>query len=232
MEKIALRNLVLEKEGMVARISNFPVSHAFSTLKAGNMSLRWGLQEEVKRNAEKFYQFSGFSLEKRAHILPQFGKKIVEVKKNIVGKIIKCDGLFTFLPKITLSLYPGDCYPIILTGSSLIMLLHGSLKSVKKGILSQGVKIFIKYGFSPQEIKAGIGPGIRECCYHTNLEERIVTQLVKSGIPKENIFLANVCTCCTQEGKEYLFFSHTRSKITGEKEGRFAALAKLEGSFS
>jgi len=102
----------------------------------------------------------------------------------------------------------------------------------------------------PAQIKVLIGPGIRPCCYvsevtknlkqdwstyvsdgHINLLKFITDQLEEEGVRPENIYDIGLCTWCSRtEDGEYLFFSDLRSRRLGEAEGRFIAVSTLRAA--
>ena len=218
----------LRIEGKVARLEGFLVWHCFSTKEAGNMSLKYG--EDAKENLFSFLFLVGAG-QNRVHIKPEFGDRVLFVEKNDAGKTLECDGLITFSSRLVLSLCPADCAPVIVTNNrrEFVALLHAGRKNLKEIIDSALNLIEREINLQSHQILVGIGPAIKSCCYPVDLGEVIVSHLLdKHGIPRNHIFAANVCTCCTKDEKgDYLFFSHKRSQITGEKEGRFIALVSL-----
>jgi hypothetical protein len=52
-------------------------------------------------------------------------------------------------------------------------------------------------------------------------------QLIKTGVPAENIVVADHCTFCSKDKGEHLFFSHHRAKRNQEKEGRFLTFVAM-----
>lgn len=226
-------SLVFDETKKIAHFKNFPIIHCFSTTRAGNMSYRWGTKEAVDRNRKDLYRSLRLDIQKEVHILPEFKSKITIVTKENQGENIQCDGLVTTAKNLPLSLYPADCLPIILTTADfrLAAIIHGSRKSIVEHRIAEKAvrKISESFKISPQELIVGIGPGIGQCHYDLNLPLLIETQLRKMEIPKANIRVADACTYCSQfEGNEYVFFSHQRTKNTGEKESRFAAVVVLK----
>jgi len=134
--------------------------------------------------------------------------------------------------------------------SPFVALIHASWKGTRDGIVRETLDqlLFNRFlysesldesslysGFSREPLMAYISPSIGCCCYKPHLFAKIagaktdlisenVRQLLGCGIREENITVADLCTyCSTDENGNYLFFSHQRSKRTGEKEGRFIA---------
>jgi len=217
--------LVLEETG-ICRLKDFPVPHAFSSTKLGNMSKKYG--EDASKNQVLFFDLAGINPEKVVKIVPEFKDKVLVVNEKI-EKELECDGLITFRKGTVLALLPGDCAPIIIADSDLtfVALLHAGRKNLFE-ILDSAMKKIKDFVFSPNELLFGIGPSIKGCCYEMDLANEIKNYLIGNhGILPSQIFDANVCTFCTKIGKEYLFFSHRRSQEFKEKERRFIAVAWL-----
>ena len=228
--------LGINAEKTIAWIEEFPLSHFFTTKRFGNVARKYGpidatrLEAEIQRFVGKEYS--------RIHLIPH-GKDIcfMDADKSFQGNpsaqgvILRRNPEFTYV----LTLYPADCYPILLTDSryKIIGLLHGSWKQLKQKIIERAIALIqTETKLDPQSIIVGIGPGIKKCCYHKDLLAMILKQVDKYKI--EKVFIAGTCTYCTKlEGEEdYLFFSHRRSKVLPEPEGRFAAVltSQLIGS--
>ncbi len=249
---------LFDKEGLVVCLPRIPVFNAFSTMRAGNMSYNWGERNGVDRNIERFHKLLGLDQEKRVHIVPEHGTKIFEVNHHHYGLAISCDGLITTCRNLGLSLYPADCFPLILTSLpqapiQFVGLFHVGLRGALQGMVQKAVS-YIKenFGVSPNQILAGIGPGIHKCCYRGfkilvgalakgwrqlpyinvfsmsfDLQKLIWQELQKEGV--RNIYDINLCTFCSKfEDQEYIFFSHCRAKRFGEREGRGIALVAIK----
>jgi len=229
---------------------------AFSTLTAGNMSANWGPRSEAEENARQFYQRAGLSQEDRVHLHPEHGTSIFRVGEKDKGQVIRGDGLITTVPGLTLSLYSADCLPIVITQTSqqpeFVALVHASWRGTNQRILGRAIRFIGKvFGPKPKQLLVLIGPGIHSCCYHDStlasylLEKPTwgpfirgnsidligynFQQAVEAGAQRQNLVVANECTACarSRQGGDYLFFSHHRSGITREEEGRFAAAVAL-----
>lgn len=242
-------------EDGLARFQNFPVKHGFSTLSAGNMSLGWGEEKEVERNREIFFQKVGVAKEKRIHLLPEHEDRILIVGEKEAGQIIKGDGLITTTPGISLTLCPADCFPVLITDKNVrfVSLFHVGWQGTDRKIIKKAISLIKeKLDIEPEDLRFGIGPGIH--CYESkkaalallpklrwwpflhlgslldleiDLLEYNIEQIQESGVLWENIFIADHCTCCSKASQGYLFFSHQRTRKTGEKEGRFLTVATL-----
>lgn len=225
---ISRGKMVFKEGGKVALIEDFPFWHRFSTLKAGNMSLRWDDEKKAKENFEKFSQIVSFPSQKRIHLLPQFGSKFEFVCKKSQN-FVKADALILREKGVLLSLFCADCFPILLGWKEGICLVHGGKVPLKEGILRKSLRFILwQLKVFPSEIKVAIGPGIRFCCYPEDLLRVIYQELLEAEIPLQNIFDSKICTFCAKDKNgDFLFFSHQRAKLKNEKEGRFATLFAL-----
>lgn len=240
--KEKVRRVDLEiRDGVLAQFPEdvFPVRHGFSTVKAGNMSLKFGQKEEVEGNRQKILSLLGFTLDEIVIMAPQHKDRLSKAYILDGGEIIQGDGLFTISWGVGLALFPADCFPVIIWGDyssydylsrlGSVGLVHSGRAGTELGIVSKAIK---RMGVVPDSMKIAIGPGIGPCCYGgTDLSSKIVEQVVGAGVPEANTVVANCCTCCSKDSHgEYLFFSRVRAKKNKEeeqKEGRFMAFASL-----
>ena len=238
---------------------NHHLFHCFSIISAGNMSYSWGEKEEVDINIENFYRLIETDRKKRISILPQHKNKIVIVDERDSGKTLECDGLITESQNIALSLCPADCVPIIITNkesrdNNFVSLIHAGARSTNLKIVKKAINLIACYfDVKPSQLLVLIGPGIHKCCYNSwkmairllinpswrhdingfyiDLINQNKKQIQGSGVLEDNIIIASECTCCKydENNKNYLFFSHNRSKkIIDKKEGRLVSIVSLK----
>jgi YfiH family protein len=160
----------------------------------------------------------------------------------------RADIIFTDNPAVTLFMRFGDCVPILLHDpvKKVIGIAHAGWLGTLRGVVDSAVRgMRERYGSSPQNIAAGIGPSIGVDHYEVGAEviaqfsekypqdtEQIFRgshldlwasnelQLRRAGV--EQIQIAGVCTACHLED----WFSHRAEK---GKTGRFGALMGLRG---
>lgn len=224
--------------------------HGFSTNKIGNMSPRFG--DDAKESLAKFFELIGVSegLTVKANLV--HGDKIVEVSDTKIQEF-DCDALVTDQPNIFLYLVIADCLPIMFFDpeGKVVALAHCGWRGTNLHLAEKVGKLLIeKYNCSPEKILVGFGPAIHRESFifiesetspligpdwHPYLlkvgEGQIASdfvgynfdQLVSLGIKKENIEVSPYDT-----GKSDLFYSHYRSKRTGEPEGRFVAIIGMK----
>ena len=161
---------------------------------------------------------------------------------------LTCDALITNRLKTPIMVMVADCAPVLFYDAKkrVIAVAHsgrvGTFKNITKSVIDSFKK---NYNSNTKDIYVSIGAKIDICCYEVgydvftqakelSLEYAIETrdnrfyldigkilnsQLVESGIKKENIDASKECTCCNSK-----YFSYRRDKITG----RFAGVMVLD----
>ena len=127
---------------------------------------------------------------------------------------------------------------------------HGGWKGTVQSIAAKTLaRMTEAFGTQPRDVLVGIGPSIGPCCYevgaevaarfcaafpyaeelllhetdghvHLDLWEANRQQLLRSGVPEENIEVAGECTCC----RHAWYYSYRADQ---GKTGRIAALISL-----
>ena len=161
-----------------------------------------------------------------------------------------CDALITDVKGVVMSILTADCVPILLydTQQEVVAAVHAGWKGTKEQIVLKTVqKMKEKYGCNPRNIIAGIAPSIGRCCYEvgedvarhffetpegfdTKGEKYMLDlpfinklQLVKAGIPEENIEMSQICTACEVEK----FFSYRKEQGCS---GRFMSMIGMKNT--
>jgi len=150
-----------------------------------------------------------------------------------------------------LSVLVADCLPILISDkkSRVVSAIHAGWRGLKKRIIDRAIEtISREFDISPKELLVAIGPSICSNCYEVgkeltveflfnlpleevfnvrdgklffDLRKGAELQLIRSGVPKENIEIIDRCTCCERE----LFFSYRRDKgATGRLLGAIMLL--------
>jgi polyphenol oxidase len=222
-----------------------------STVKDGNMSVKWGEEKVVLENRRKFLEKLGIEYVDCVMMSLVAGNKIVEVFKKDRGRTIECDGLVTKDCEVGLWMAVGDCFPVVVFDpvKRILAIVHAGKPGVGKKIVSKVIEVLCEMGSNPGELLVKIGPGIRKESYrwwehgkvaekddcdwkpflemidgviHIDLPGYIKKQLLDSGVRGKNI---DDCGIDTVADKNY--FSHFRVYFTKETEGRFATVACL-----
>ncbi|MEK7566628.1 MAG: polyphenol oxidase family protein [Patescibacteria group bacterium] len=249
--------LKFSEDGTVCRLNDFPARHFFTTMRAGNMSLKWDDEKTAQENFARCFSAHGNVLAEIVSILPEHSDNIVVLPHYYDGETEKiCDGLMTSSCDTYLVLRPADCFPILMgtIDRKFVGLIHAGWRGTDLEIARLAVKLAVRtYRVEAEDIFIGIGPGIHKCCWdhladelpadprwkpfvgegllgkYVDLLDFNVKQLLDAGIKHEHIKIAAHCACCAKDkNDEYLFFSHHRAeRITGEKEGRFATVISM-----
>ncbi|MEY3002805.1 MAG: hypothetical protein RLZZ428_1180 [Pseudomonadota bacterium] len=153
--------------------------------------------------------------------------------KELANSIKDCDALITDLKGVMLTILTADCVPILLFDphQNVIAAIHAGWKGTRSHITAKTIaKMREKFGSNPSDIVAGIAPSIGVCCYEVGEEvashfldtpsalmqkgEKYMldlplinqTQLLQSGVKKENIQMSHRCTACEVDH----FFSYRK----------------------
>lgn len=187
------------------RMSDFPqVIFKSSTIKDKNMSTVHEDPKKVVQHRKQFLEKYKLSLNDCVNMFVEHEDKVTVVDKSDCKKGIFedkngiiTDGLCTNQKNLIIMLVTGDCLPIGLYDpkKEAIALLHGSKKSLQKGIVKTGIKI-MKESFSSNahDLIVEIGPSIGPCCYNSNLWKLTEEELQYLGVLKENIYNQKFCT--------------------------------------
>jgi polyphenol oxidase len=165
------------------------------------------------------------------------------------------DALITACRGAMLAMRFADCVPVLLYDPSheAVGLAHAGWRGSAAGIASRTVRAMSQaFDTRPQDVLAGIGPSIGQCCYEVghpviqhvsahfpwwrevvsdetgrlrlDLWEANRRQLLDAGLPDEQIAVAGICTSCHTED----FYSHRREhRQEAGVTGRFTAVIGL-----
>lgn len=159
------------------------------------------------------------------------------------------DAVITGTPGIVAAIRTADCVPVLLLDprNRAAAAIHSGWRgTVAEASLTALRAMENRFGSSPDDITALVGPAIRSCCYevspdlaetfsgrfpgsvvpgpsgkpHLNLSGAILQTLERAGIQPARIDICPYCTRCTPNW----FHSYRRD---GESTGRMAAFAML-----
>jgi YfiH family protein len=85
------------------------------------------------------------------------------------------DGLITDTPGLLVAVLTADCLPVIVADPKrrAVGVFHAGWRGTVKRIVEKGVGEMRKhFGSDPAQLRAAIGPGIRNCCYQVGPEVR------------------------------------------------------------
>ncbi len=175
---------------------------------------------------------------------------------SVRGRVGEADGLATRERGLPLVVFCADCAPVYLYDPrrGAVALLHSGWRGTLAGMPTRGVEFLVRrYGSSPEDILAAVGPCIGPCCYlvggdveaaaraalghaadrvlarrdgslHLDLGGAIVHLLRQAGVSASRIFPAGMCTFCYSDREGYWFHSYRRD---GVKTRQMAAILAL-----
>lgn len=158
--------------------TNFP--YYFSTMKAGNMSLSYGAEEEVIDNRKKLYNPLNLERGDVVHMIPQHEDSIEIVNENDTDPPgVYADSLFTSISGLALEVTPADCYSLIISpkenDSSRLALIHIGRKNAGSDLIEDTFSLF---DMKADQLQVAVSPGIGNCCHKFSLFRAIL----KSGV--------------------------------------------------
>ncbi|MBA2442976.1 MAG: laccase domain-containing protein [Rubrobacter sp.] len=148
------------------------------------------------------------------------------------------DALVTESPGLPLVVAVADCLPVAVVGEREVAMAHSGWRGTLAGVAGNAVR---EMDEDPADLRAYIGPGIRECCYevsediaegfadrfgpevvsgrNVSLPGSVARDLEDSGVGEVNDL--GLCTGCRTD----LFYSH---RMEGPRTGRnLAAVQRL-----
>jgi polyphenol oxidase len=156
---------------------------------------------------------------------------------------INADAIMTHLSGIPIGVFTADCIPVLLYDPKLHVAaaIHAGREGTSQGIVNKSITAMRReYGCEPQDLVAGLGLGIKGCCYEidenclNSFENKIPfeppfvkskgngkflldlfavneQQGIESGLLPENILRSEECTFCSPMN----YFSYRREGQTG-----------------
>jgi YfiH family protein len=236
------------------------LTHAFCTRIGGvseedytslNISFKEGdLESRVLQNWNRLAMAFAIPLEQFITLNQVHGDDIFVIKPYgdylPTDKALNYDAIVTTRQNLAICIKTADCVPVFIVdrAKKIIAAVHAGWKSTALEITAKVIRLlYDKYGSSPLDILAAIGPAIGQCCFEVDekaadsfinqkdhesflftsekpnkwivdLPEANRLHMINCGISEENIDMANLCSSCRQD----LFFSHRGSGgITGRQ---------------
>ena len=131
------------------------------------------------------------------------------------GVLGRGDALLENAPGAVVAVRTADCIPILLVDERrrAVAAVHAGWRGTVARIAAQAVQTMAeRFGTSPADLHAAIGPGIGKCCYevgpevaaqfggqgraHIDLADANRRQLVEAGVTPGRIYASNLCTMC------------------------------------
>ena len=160
--------------GFSTRTSGLSKAYGSKTLNLG--FTKQDLRATVERNRGLFLKdLTGSPNAPQLITLRQFHSDLIHCVSDTTQGELAGDGLITQARGILLGIQTADCLPIILVDSKrrAVGIFHAGWRGTLKRIVEKGAgEMRRHFGTRPQDIKAAIGPGIRNCCYEVGAEMR------------------------------------------------------------
>lgn len=194
----------------------------------------------VAENRNRFFQALGLSLTQAVIPDQVHGVHVLHVKAP--GFYPETDAVVTDTPGLALTIQTADCVPICLVDSTrpAVGLVHAGWKGSVQAIAHKAIRLMHEaFGSRAEKMDAFLGPSIGPCCYEVgvdvtgqfdpiylegtrlNLWQYNFDLLVKSGVGRDRIYVARICTKCHSDR----FFSH---RAGGGKTGRMMAVLAIQ----
>lgn len=138
----------------------------YSTVKDGNMSFKYGENDEVLKNKNKFFDTN--NIKNKVNINVLYSDKITFLNNNKISSDVYTDCLITNQENIFLYLCFGDCIPMILYDrkQNIISLTHLGWQSISLNLHKKVVQYYIeKLESKLEDIEVILGPSIKKDSY-------------------------------------------------------------------
>ena len=233
--------------------------YAASAVTDGNLSFTFGEKNEVLKRRERFLSRLDIKPKQCIGIKLCHSDKVEIVSKNQTGACIlspeNCstvDAMITNERGLFLFLLTADCLPIAYYDPQrrIVALAHLSWMNTDKNLAGKVIETMKShFGTDSTDILVSVGPYIHKDSYkHNRIKQKespswqpFLEQLpdgqflidmlaynkqnmLRAGILAENIKASEIDTYVSLD-----YFSHYRSKQTGEPEGRFATVIGMRG---
>jgi len=106
------------------------------------------------------------------------------------------DGLITNTPGLLMAIKTADCVPVLVSDIRLraVGAFHAGWRGTLARIVEKGIgEMRRSFGTSPADVRAAIGPCIRQCCYSVggDIRAQFESQFAHAGDLFEEVFDAN-----------------------------------------
>jgi len=201
------------------------------------------LYENVIENRKRFFKMLGINYKNIITLKQVHSNKVIKVTKKDKGKgalnfeesVAEADAMITTEYNLPLVVFTADCMPIFFLEEKerIIGIAHSGWKGSLNNIAGEVVKKIVEQGGKLENIIAGLGIAIGNCCYEVKedvyslFNKKFIIKrdnkyfldiykvnkehLLTSGIKEENIYISNFCTSCNNN----LCFSYRKEKQTG-----------------
>ena len=131
------------------------------------------------------------------------------------GVLGEADALIDDRPGAVVAVKTADCIPVLLADERhrAVAAVHAGWRGTAAHIVERVVAAMAnRFGTSPADLHAAVGPGIGKCCYevgaevsaqfglqgraHLDLPAENQRQLTNIGIPSQRVYVSGLCTMC------------------------------------
>ncbi len=199
--------------------------------------------KDVLENRIRVSEKYDFSIKNLIFMDQVHGADVVVIEHAMDNRIANCDAMITNARKIPLMVMVADCIPILLYDPKkhVIGVAHAGRNGTFLRIVQKTIeKMKSTYACDVKDIMIGLGASIQSCCYEVgkdladicnknftegfimikdgkyflDLQALNLSQMLESGILKENIEISSTCTACDTN-----YFSYRREGDTGRFAG-------------
>jgi len=155
------------------------------------------------------------------------------------GILAEGDALLENTPGSVVAVKTADCIPVLLVDEPrrVVAAVHAGWRGTAAQIVVRASEqMAVRFGTSPEDLHAAIGPGIGACCYEVGPEVREqfggqgrgpldlvaenTRQLEELGVTHRRIYASNLCTMCRNRE----FHSFRRDKDAAGRMYSFAGI--------
>jgi len=236
-------------------LDNLPINYSISDKSDGNTSFLWGEKDEVENNRQSFYTKAGVEADKSVMMALSHSTNVAVVDSSDSGKGVhdnrtgvNADGIITKEVGLTLSIIVADCAPVIFFDFNKRVLALVHINGMNPDIIDETLNKFTsKFNSDTQNIVVSFGPCILKESFvvptpfqielpewkdyvkdvpdgRTSIDMLgfLINRVIELGVPEAQVFKTDIDTY-----KEEDLFSHRRSAVIGEPEGRFMVVANI-----
>ncbi len=217
---------------------------AYSGKKLGNLSEKYSPAADVEQNRKRL--FAPFKGKHLVLMDTNAGIDIAHLDSLEFGRLpawVKGDGFITSRTDIVIGLFAGDCLPAVLyiPGHPLLAFMHIATSNAALEFPAKMLRLLKnEYQADPADLKCYIGPSVKKKSYrfesieekkldgswepyitnetdgwHIDLPGYVLNEFTQNGMNPKNIEINKIDT-----GGDPHYYSHRRSRLTGEPEGR------------
>lgn len=233
--------------------------HGSSSSDIGNMSYRWGEENDVTDSRQKFFRELGLKLNDGVMMTCEHSTSV-----SLVGEMergagmspgsagIDGDCLLTDQPGVALCLLTADCVPMMLydPNRAAIALVHLGWRGTDQRLAELAVGQMIEqYGTDPTNIVAWLGPSIKPESYtfdeasqaddpawagfvNRNQAGQYEIDLVgynTAQLVRAGVSKQNIESSPIDTATDQRYFSHYRSIASAQPEGRLMSVIAMQG---